>query len=374
VDLTLVLTHDCNLRCRYCYTGGKYGRAMPLEIAKQAIDFGLAQAGTGFLLVSFFGGEPLLEFDRLAAIVDYGKARALQANARIRFGLSTNGTLLTERMLDFFVENDLHIQLSLDGDADSHDRVRRFADGRGSHATVLGHARRLAQARRLHRIVAVIDPETAPHLAESFLHMGGIGAGEILFSPNYLGSWDAAACEDFEAGLHALGDVYRDTFRAGRAIIMDPLYGKMVTHLMARPEEAPRCGFGRRELAVAPSGNIYPCDRLVRQDDDPELCLGHVHSGLDEEKLARMKERQEEPDAECAACELRRRCSRWCGCAQMETTGRLGEVSPLFCWLERAFIAEADRVAGELWDERDPTFLAEFYRVQPAPMKRVPFR
>jgi hypothetical protein len=71
---------------------------------------------------------------------------------------------------------------------------------------------------------------------------------------------------------------------------------------------------------------------------------------------------------------LRRRCSRWCGCAQMETTGRLGQVSPLFCWLDRAFIAEADRVAGELWDERDPTFLSEFYRLQPVQMKRAPLR
>jgi hypothetical protein len=111
---------------------------------------------------------------------------------------------------------------------------------------------------------------------------------------------------------------------------------------------------------------------LVRQDDDLEMRLGHVESGIDPAKLAAMKARQETPDAECAACELGRRCSRWCGCAQKETSGRLGEVSPLFCWLERAFIAEADRVADELWAERDPTFLAEFYRVQPSAVKRAP--
>jgi uncharacterized protein len=374
VDLTLVLTHDCNLRCGYCYTGRKFATAMPLEIASRAIDFRLAQAGSEPLLVSFFGGEPLLEFDLLMAIVEYGKARALQSNARIRFGLSTNGTLLTDGMLDFLVDHDVHIQLSLDGDAHSHDRTRRFADGRASHATVWAHARRLAQAQRLHRIVAVIDPDTAPCLAESFLHLRELGAGEILFSPSYLGNWDAVACAGFEHGLRALGDAYRDTFRAGHTAVMDPLYGKMVTHLMARPERAPRCGFGQRELAVAPSGNIYPCDRLVRQDDDPRMRLGHLEAGIDQAKLARMKQSQEHPDAECQACELRLRCACWCGCAQMETTGRLGEVSPLYCWFERAFIAEADRVAGELWDERNPTFLSEFYRAQPVPVKRAPLR
>jgi uncharacterized protein len=374
VDITLVLTHDCNLRCGYCYTGRKFARAMPLSIARQAIDFGLAQAGAEALLVSFFGGEPLLEFDRLVEIVEYAKARAQESNARIRFGLSTNGTLLPDRMLDFIVENEVHIQLSLDGDGESQDLTRRFADGHGSHATVLAHAQSLARARRLDRIVAVIDPASAPRLAQSFLHLRELGAGEILFSPSYLGTWDDTACAGLEAGLRALGDAYRDTFRAGRTVIMDPLYGKMVTHLMARPEEAPRCGFGLRELAVAPSGNIYPCDRLVRQDDDAGLRLGHVQSGIDQEKLAAMKARQENPDAECRACELRGRCSRWCGCAQIETTGSLGTVSPLFCWMERAFIAEADRVAGTLWEERNATFLAEFYRLQPARRKRAPLR
>jgi hypothetical protein len=66
------------------------------------------------------------------------------------------------------------------------------------------------------------------------------------------------------------------------------------------------------------------------------------------------------------ACDLRPRCLQWCGCAQWETAHSLGRISPLFCWFERSFIAEADRIAGILFGERNPTFLREFYGLAPA--------
>jgi hypothetical protein len=67
---------------------------------------------------------------------------------------------------------------------------------------------------------------------------------------------------------------------------------------------------------------------------------------------------------------------QWCGCAQWETTRGLGRISPLFCWFERSFIAEVDRIAGILFGERNPTFLREFYGLalaeKPAHLAQVP--
>jgi uncharacterized protein len=373
VDLTLVLTHQCNLRCRYCYTGRKFDQAMPFAIAKQAVDFGLSRANQGRIAISFFGGEPLLEFELLAAIVAYANARAADHGIPVTYVLPTNGTLLNDTILSFLREQKIHVQLSLDGDHDAQDRVRPFADGSGTHAAIARNAQRLAEAGCLHRIVAVIDPATAPRLADSFVYLRELGAKEIHFSPNYLGDWNESACAGFEAGLRALGDTYRDSFRAGRRVVMDPFYGKIITHLMSHPERAPRCGFGKAEIAVAPSGNLYPCDRIVHEDTDSTLRIGHVSTGIDEAKVAALSASRESVDPECADCSVRPRCGQWCGCVQMETTGRLGEVSPLFCWFERAFIAEADRLANQLFDERNPAFLAEFYALKPAPKKRAPF-
>jgi len=122
------------------------------------------------------------------------------------------------------------------------------------------------------------------------------------------------------------------------------------------------CRFGDGDVAVAPSGRLYPCERLVGEDTREELRIGDVEHGIDVGVRDRMLAQKSVVDPECAACELRGRCKHWCGCTNWETTGSLGRFSPLVCWLERSFIAEADRVASTLWAEKNPTFMRRFYR------------
>ena len=55
----LHLTHACNIRCDYCYTGEKFGRHMSLDTARQAVDFAI-KSSAGSVQFNFFGGEPLL--------------------------------------------------------------------------------------------------------------------------------------------------------------------------------------------------------------------------------------------------------------------------------------------------------------------------
>ena len=69
MQVTLCLTHDCTLRCPYCYAGEKRRKAMPWEVAKAAIDrtiaWQLAHYPEKDYVLGFFGGEPLLEWDLL---------------------------------------------------------------------------------------------------------------------------------------------------------------------------------------------------------------------------------------------------------------------------------------------------------------------
>ena len=65
MDLTLNLTHACNMGCTYCFAGRKFGRAMDFATGKQGILLALEQVRDGRLSVAFFGGEPLLEADLL---------------------------------------------------------------------------------------------------------------------------------------------------------------------------------------------------------------------------------------------------------------------------------------------------------------------
>jgi uncharacterized protein len=361
MKLTLFLNHRCNLRCSYCYTGEKFHRPMPAEVARRAVDFGLREADRGFLLLSFFGGEPLLEVEHLEEIVGYAEDAAARAGKRLFLSVATNGTLLDDRRLRLLKERRFLVQVSLDGCAAAQDATRRYRNGRSSYGRIATHVSRLIAEGFSLRVIAVIDPANAAYLGESFEHLMDLGVRYIHFSPNYAGTWDDTACEVFEQALRDLGDRYMARLRAGQDVRLDPLNGKVVTHVARGYKERNLCQFGQKEMAVAPSGRIYPCDRLVGEDNDPDVCIGDLEQGIDVPRRDAMVRAKNMPDPECAACELEPRCMHWCGCANYETTRDVARVSPVVCWFERCFIVEADRVANALYAEQDRTFLRRFY-------------
>ena len=137
LTLTLCLTHDCTLRCSYCYAGRKYRHAMARETAFRAIDLAVEEARQrgGALDVNFFGGEPLLEWDLLKVCDAYAREKTQGLAAPMRNSLTTNGTLLTPDKADWMQERDYLLVLSVDGHAAMHNRNRRYADGSGSRVS-----------------------------------------------------------------------------------------------------------------------------------------------------------------------------------------------------------------------------------------------
>ena len=73
----LIITHQCNLNCRYCYESFKSTKAMPLDLAKEILmrEFATADDYEG-LMVDFMGGEPLVRFDLLREIAEWIWSRA----------------------------------------------------------------------------------------------------------------------------------------------------------------------------------------------------------------------------------------------------------------------------------------------------------
>jgi uncharacterized protein len=339
MKVTLFLNHRCNLRCGYCYTGRKFHRAMPLATARRAIDFALERSTDGWLLVALFGGEPLLEIALAEQALAYAAQRCRQTGVRLFTTLATNGTLIDQRRLTLLRAHGFHVQVSLDGSRRSHDACRRFANGRSSHERTVAGLRRLMAEGFTPWVLSVVDPANAALVAESFDFLVDLGARHVHLSPNYFAEWDEPARARFEEGLEALGDRYLAATRAGREVHLDPVHGKIVTHLVPGSARSVACKFGKGDVAVAPSGRLYPCERLVGEDDRPDLQIGDLEHGLDEARVEALLARRERPEPECDGCDLRDRCKHWCGCANFETTGDPGRVSPIVCYFERCFYA-----------------------------------
>jgi len=130
-QMLIELTRDCNLRCAYCPTSGKYAETgarrseMTPAICRKAVDFFCSGNNAEKGVLSFYGGEPLLKFGLIRDTVEYVK-QTYNGN-KFSFSMTTNGTLLTEETMKFLIENDFLLSFSLDGPQPVNDRYREYA-------------------------------------------------------------------------------------------------------------------------------------------------------------------------------------------------------------------------------------------------------
>lgn len=173
-QLVLEATEACNFRCRYCVYSGGYGnmkrthghRHMSWEVARAAIDFYHARSRTRKrTCVGWYGGEPFLRFDLMIKCVDYARKLEWDHPEDLLLSVTTNGSLLTNEVIDFLVANDIEVLVSLDGPQSEHDRNRVTADGQGTFSRVFGRAQRFFREKAREneynpRFTVVYTPET----------------------------------------------------------------------------------------------------------------------------------------------------------------------------------------------------------------------
>lgn len=364
ITCTLCLTHDCTLRCNYCYAGRKYRHAMSGETAEKAIDIVFAEArrtGSG-ADISFFGGEPLLEWELLQWCCDYAQAHAEGLAVPPRFSITTNGTLLTREKLEWMAERHFLIGLSIDGNPAMHNSNRCYPDGRGSHAEVARALDLLAAHPTAHsQCICVVTPGNVQHLSAGVAWLAAHYKGTIALNIDYWSSWNDTDFDTLSTQYEQVAELVTGSYRAGAPIPLRNIEDKILTHLHSKGGVCLHCRIGEREIAVSADGNFFPCSRLVGDGDSPDMNFGNVHNGIDRAKQQYIIASRGCVTPACLACSLRPRCMNSCGCTNYAASGRLNTVSPFLCCSEKLFIRTADQLAETLYTEQNPAFLARFY-------------
>ncbi len=366
MELTLFVEHQCNLRCSYCYNGTKFNATMPWETADKAIRAALSRPpGTVFDL-SFFGGEPLIRLDLVRRCVELASSlmQGFAPRPRMRVLMNTNGTLIDDNAVALLAPNaawQSTVFVSLDGPRALHDKHRVRVDGKGSYDDVVRGIRRLLDAHIPVVIMAVVGTRTARSLGESLETFLSLGASNIVFNIDYRDDWDDGSIVELRAGLREAGDVLIEAFRKGAAPLVDPLHTKILSHMTGGLPCASRCTLDN-EIAVAPSGRLYPCAQMIGEDRSDHLVIGHVDTWVDRARVQHLQHKKNAVEDTCADCAVRDRCQSHCGCRHVALTGELGQIDAVLCETERAMIEEADRVAQQLHAEQCPAFIHQYYQ------------
>ncbi len=367
LQLTLCLTHDCTLRCAYCYAGRKYAHAMTREVAELGMETGLAEAlrtGRG-VDVSFFGGEPLLEWDLLRHCHAYMERRAAELGVAVRYGITTNGTLLNRERLAWMAERDFLVGLSVDGSPEMHNVNRRYADGQGSHAAVAAALALMQEFPTLRsRVICVVNPANHHLLCEGVQWLHEHYQGVVGLNFDYWSAWSDSQFDSLCRQLDALQEMMLASYRAGNPIREENVEGKIRSAFRNPDEACMHCTIGEQEIAVSVDGHFFPCSRMVGVGDDPQITFGNVYRGIDRARQAWFIATRGNATPECRLCELRHRCLNTCGCTNYAGTGAINRVSPFLCNLEQKLIEVADSLAETLYQESNPAFMQRFYDVK----------
>ena len=192
--ISLAIAQTCNLGCAYCYAQqGSFGgesRSMDRSAALGAIDLLFAETKAGDRVqVTYLGGEPLANRALLRESGEYAVALAGRSNVAVSFSITTNGTLLTAEDGEFFEAHGFAVTISLDGDDQTHDRLRPFKDGRGSFRRTMKRVEPLLARQRHMQVSArvTVTPENLDlrKTLDSFVGMGfhSVGFSPMLSSP-----------------------------------------------------------------------------------------------------------------------------------------------------------------------------------------------
>lgn len=170
--VTLWLTRKCNLRCVYCYEGEKKYYSMTKKTFDDSLQFitkFFLNSGDEFLGITFHGGEPMLEFEKIEQCVNYFASIESMKN-KVSYILTTNGTIMTDKQIDFLVKH-INLSISIDGKKEQHDKYRIFPDGTGSYNLAAVNAQKVLAKNEYVRARMTITKEKIPYIFEDFFQL-----------------------------------------------------------------------------------------------------------------------------------------------------------------------------------------------------------
>ena len=361
--LMLYLTEDCNLRCTYCFVNKK-PRRMTSETARRTVEFFLDRNISGAeteLNISFFGGEPFLELDRMEEVIAIARERRPNVYKTIKFAATTNGTVSGPRVERIVKETAMPLLVSLDGDHRAAEH-RPFVSGRGSYELVARNLPKLVEWSPNVVVRMTFHPDALDFVG-NVRHALELGAPSVALCPVVEASWQGHE-EALKAAYTALADEYIDQARRGRLLPLEITH-QLLVDLHSRRRPARPCSAGQALLSVDPDGNVMPCHRFLYRRSD---WLGNVRERQLDERRWDYVHLSSQDILGCDTCPAQTVCGGGCRLLAVAAGQKLETgANPTECMLMRAHAAAVHRIYETLTAEGNQVFLGSLRRGRPHP-------
>lgn len=139
LEITLVVTGNCNFKCKYCYQNHKKENTLCTSKIDGLINY-IEKKGPNLkrLKIHWFGGEPLLELKKILITMEKINKIALKHRIAVIGHITTNGYDLS---LDNFImllnQKIIFFQVTIDGNEEIHNYLRPHKKNKESYAKII---------------------------------------------------------------------------------------------------------------------------------------------------------------------------------------------------------------------------------------------
>ena len=354
ISFIVKLTNDCNLNCPYCYHFKHNGDKRELHMKMDTIEQTIRQLINHNKHNAHFiwhGGEPmLLGLDVFRQIVQLQK-KYCKPDMNISNAIQTNGTLLTDEWIIFFVENDFHVGISVDGYKELHMKSRAVHES--AFNLILEKIKKLNQAAARFGVLTVIGKNTLGHADELLQFFIESGINDIGFLPSTVvndGEIDhncTLTAEEYGQFLIDFFDVWVNSGKTGMSIREFDEYFR--SKLKVRHRLCINSNECDRYYTVTPDGKIYLCDCFPLE---AESYVGSIFDPVDavlsnNATIDSFREHFKSPPSACKACSFKKICNGGCKYYRWLANKEMNRPH-LYCSAFKQLYKQMDEVIGEI--------------------------
>lgn len=378
IGLTFMSARTCNLRCKYCFAGeGEYGdveKKTKLFSSKSyiaAVNQSLKMYPQGVKSISFFGGEPLLDFSAIKEFVpECIKIFELKNLSIPQISISTNLVAMNEEIAKFLSEYKIHCVISLDGPKSINDIARISYD---PNYSVYDHVIEACGLLDKYNISYAVQATINRNHLTNFKKGNAIEWIKELEKIN----WTNLAVVPVETDVHELcidEDNMCNLIEFTRELTnyyIDKLYlkepGKIASGIIApiaqiiKHKHVRSCSAGH-SVFVDTDENVYPCQMFCNYD---EYKIGDLEHDWDKDMIYKMANCNRFTSKECRNCISREICTVWCKGIQLNSHGNMYSVCKPRCVFQNTITEECIKAVARLKKGTDEykTFLMNYKKV-----------
>ena len=306
--VVIILASGCNLGCHYCFekdvTIYNNPVLMKQKTAEDVLNWFFTNQQGPKAYIQLYGGEPLLNWDVFMFVIERAEEIASAKKVNLIKYVITNGTFLDSDKISWLNKHDVKVQVSVDGDEETHNRFRVYKNGDPSFQVIKPNIDLLCKTNIDMNIRAVLTRKNInpSHIINNLRTLGTnhvsfeVVATEIPEAKLTLGDWSVLV-KNYKSYIN---NDELDWYK-----LPDELQ-KTITHICNRDKAFFGCGAGISELTIDPYGNIYECERMFKPP------VSNIYEGKNIEQLGITFSKQVDKRSKCKDCWARYVCGGGC--------------------------------------------------------------